>query len=158
MKTEKKKLLPNSSCMALYRILFVDDDNDDYVLFSDIVKELNPDANVIYVQDPCDIDKFLTPPLPEIIFLDFNMPKVDGIECLKKIRANSVFNKIPIVVYSVYYDRVAEAYKYGANYFIVKQLSINKVKSSVGAMLNRNWEDEETFKSFDVYFRDEEKI
>lgn len=144
--------------MALYRILFVDDDNDDYVLFSDIVKELNPDAKVIYVQDACDIDEFLKPPLPDIIFLDFNMPKIDGIQCLKKIRANNLFDKIPVVVYSVYYDRVAEAYKNGANYFIVKQLSVNKVKSSVGAMLNRNWEDEETFKSFDVFFREEEKI
>ena len=144
--------------MALYRILFVDDDNDDYFLFSDIVKELNPNANVIYVQDSCDIDEFLKPPLPDIIFLDFNMPKVDGIQCLKKIRANRVFDKIPVIVYSVYYDRVAEAYKHGANYFIVKQLSVSKVKSSVSAMLNRNWGDEETFKSFDVFFRDEEKI
>jgi DNA-binding NtrC family response regulator len=144
--------------MALYRILFVDDDNDDYILFSDIVKELKPDAKVIYVQDSCDIEEFLKPPLPDIIFLDFNMPKIDGMECLKKIRANKAFDKIPVIVYSVYYDRVAEAYKRGANYFIVKQLSINKVKSSVSAMLNRNWQDEETFKSFDVYFRDEEKI
>lgn len=143
--------------MPLCRILFVDDDSDDYVLFSDVVKELNPDASVVYVQDACDMDIFLKPPYPEIIFLDFNMPKIDGIECLKKIRSNKELDKIPVVVYSVYYDKVAEAYQNGANYFIVKQLSVNKVKKSVHAMLNRNWNDETTFKSFDVYIRNDEE-
>jgi CheY-like chemotaxis protein len=137
--------------MGLCRILLVDEDSDDFVLFSEIVKELNPEARITYVQDSCDLEEYLKPPLPEIIFLDFNMPKVDGIECLKRIRGRKELEKIPVIVYSVYYDKVIDAHQNGANYFIVKQLSVSKVKGSIDAMLNRDWNDENTFKSFDVY-------
>jgi DNA-binding response OmpR family regulator len=70
--------------MAVHRILLIDDDKDDYEIFSEIVHEINADSKVLYVQDASDIDNFLIAPLPEIIILDFNMPKLDGMECLKR--------------------------------------------------------------------------
>jgi len=87
--------------MAVHRILLIDDDKDDYEIFSEIVHEINADSKVLYVQDASDIDNFLIAPLPEIIILDFNMPKLDGMECLKKIRSNKAFDKIPVIIYSV---------------------------------------------------------
>ncbi len=127
--------------MHVYRILLVDDDRDDYEIFSEIVHEINADTKVLYVQDADDIENFLVQPLPEIIVLDFNMPKLNGMECLKKIRANKAFDKIPVIIYSVFYDKVEEAYKNGANYFIVKQTSIDKMKKDIDKMLNTNWNE-----------------
>ena len=57
--------------MAVHRILLIDDDKDDYEIFSEIVHEINADSKVLYVQDASDIDNFLIAPLPEIIIIDF---------------------------------------------------------------------------------------
>jgi len=122
--------------MPVFRILLIDDDSDDYEIFSEIVHEINADTKVLYVQDADDIENFLVSPLPEIIILDFNMPKLNGMECLKKIRANKAFDKIPVIIYSVFYDKVDEAYKNGANYFIAKQNSIDKMKNDINKILN----------------------
>jgi len=127
--------------MAVHRILLIDDDKDDYEIFSEIVHEINADSKVLYVQNASDIDNFLIAPLPEIIILDFNMPKLDGMECLKKIRSNKAFDKIPVIIYSVFYDRVDEAYKNGANYFIAKQNSIDKMKNDINKILNTDWNE-----------------
>lgn len=128
--------------MAVYRILLIDDDKDDYEIFSEIVHEISADTSVLYVQDGSDIEKILVPPLPEIILLDFNMPKVNGIECLKKIRSNKAFDKIPVIIYSAFYDKVDEAYANGANYFIAKQTSIDQMKNDIYKILNKEWNEE----------------
>jgi DNA-binding NtrC family response regulator len=127
--------------MAVYRILLIDDDSDDYEIFSEIVHELDADTKVLYVQDADDIDNFLVSPLPEIIILDFNMPKLDGMECLKKIRSNKALDKIPVIIYSGFYDKVDEAYKNGANYFIAKQTSIDSMKKDIKKVLTKNWNE-----------------
>ena len=122
-------------------ILLVDDDKDDYEIFSEIVREINADTKVLYLQDSGDMDSFLVPPLPEIILLDFNMPKLDGMEYLKKIRSNKAFDDIPVIIYSVFFDKIEEAYKNGANYFIAKQTSIDKMKKDIDQLLNMNWKN-----------------
>src|SRR3954462_14983230 len=97
-------------------ILLVDDDEDDYELFSDLSKEINPGIKVTQLQDGSRIEEILNSPPPDIIFLDYNMPKMDGLKCLKLIRANEAFDKTPVIMYSVYHDKAEEAFKNGANY------------------------------------------
>ena|SRR5689334_6266774 len=127
--------------MPVYRILLIDDDSDDYEIFSEIVHEINADTKVLYVQDTDDVESFLVDPLPQIIVLDFKMPKLNGMECLKKIRSNKAFDKIPVIIYSVFLDKSDEAYKNGANYFIAKQTSVNKMKNDITKILNTNWNE-----------------
>src|SRR5215831_20685945 len=121
--------------MAL-SILFVDDDVDDYIIFEDTVKELIPDAKITYLKKGDEIDDYLEDPLPDIIFLDYNLPMTDGIECLKGIRKRKECDAIPVVFYSVYFDRVEQAAAHGANFFIVKQLRFDDIKSSIKTVLN----------------------
>src|SRR5262245_15954884 len=96
-------------------ILFVDDDVADYKLFSEIVYDLSTEAKVVHVKDVCEIDAFLILPSPDIIVLDMNMPKLNGIDFLKKIRADKNFNNIPVIMYSVVNENAEEAYRYAAN-------------------------------------------
>jgi CheY-like chemotaxis protein len=134
-------------------ILYVDDDKDDYDIFSEVVHEINPYANVMHLHDSEKIDDILKLNNPEIIFLDFNMPKVNGIECLKRIRAYKEFDKTPVILYSVYFDKIEDAFKNGANYFILKQWSVTNAKDIIKTMLERDWKDENVLKSFDAFLQ-----
>src|SRR5881398_3761 len=106
----------------ILKILYIDDDTDDHEIFGEAVHEINPDMHVVYAKNGQDIDKHLNTASPDIIFLDYNLPLKNGIECLKQIRSSKEFDHIPIVFYSVYFDKIQEAYENGANYFIVKQI------------------------------------
>jgi CheY-like chemotaxis protein len=138
----------------LSSILYVDDDEDDYEVFSEIVHEINPSAKVQFLHDSEKIDETLKSILPEIIFLDFNMPKVNGIECLKKIRLYKEFDKVPVILYSVYFDKIEDAFKNGANYFILKQWSVSSAKGIIRTMLERDWRDETVLRNFDVFLQE----
>src|ERR1700693_388849 len=74
-------------------------------------------------------------PLPSIIILDIKLPKVTGIELLRKIKANRILSRIPVIMLTTS-DRSEEmesCYKLGANSFIVKPVQfsdyIEKVRS-----------------------------
>jgi CheY-like chemotaxis protein len=108
-------------------ILFVDDDVENYEIFEETVKEINFAAKITNLKDGLSIEKYLKPP-PDIIFLDYNIPIVNGRDCLKKIRSSKEYENVPIVIYSVYFDKIPEAKKNGTNYFIVKQVKLEKLE------------------------------
>lgn len=82
--------------------LYAEDDLDDFDMFSDIVKILNPSYKTVNVRNGQEVLDYLenSDALPTLIFLDINMPVVDGRVCLKFIKKNSKFNSIPVIVYS----------------------------------------------------------
>src|SRR3954468_2631058 len=118
----------------LLRILYIDDDLDDHEIFGEVLKEINPDAKVTYLLNARNILDHLKPPLPNIIFLDYNLPIINGIECLKQIRSKKEYDDIPIIFYSIYSDKVMHAHENGANSFIVKQVKMDKIKNSILTM------------------------
>jgi CheY-like chemotaxis protein len=65
---------------------------------------------------------------PVIVLLDLKLPKVDGLEVLKKIKSHPVFNTIPVVVLtsSAEDKDIEAAYKLGTNSYIVKPVDFNK--------------------------------
>ena len=130
--------------MAIRTILYVDDDADDHDLFSQIVYSIDPDIKLIHANDSCQIDDYLKEPLPDIIILDMNMPRMDGLECLKRIRADNTFKKIPIVMYSVVNYKANEAYELGANYFMIKHSTLDDIKEDIKHLLNRSWNNDNT--------------
>jgi len=74
------------------------------------------------------------------------------LKCLKLIRANEAFDKTPVIMYSVYHDKAEEAFKNGANYFVVKQVSNAKTKKIIQSMLEKDWKDESIFNTFDFIY------
>ena len=104
-------------------VLLADDDRDDRKFFSDALEKLNipfqlsdfPACEELLLH----INKENT---PDIIFLDLNMPYLNGHECLHEIRKNKKFDAIPVVIYTTSSNRkdIESTFEKGANIYIVK--------------------------------------
>lgn len=85
------------------RILLIDDDRDDRELFEMALQELGLDADIRTARDGVDALEVLAGPslpVPDIIFMDLNMPRMDGRQLLLRLRGQDRFRKVPVIVYS----------------------------------------------------------
>jgi CheY-like chemotaxis protein len=116
------------------KILLADDDEADRLLFKEAFDELKAGTSVETVNDGVELMEFLknTEPknLPNIIFLDINMPRKDGMECLKEIRANKNFKEVSVAIYSTSSSEsdMEETFLNGANVYIHKPNDFQKLK------------------------------
>lgn len=125
-------------------ILLADDDEDDCMLFEDALKEVNASTELATANDGVELMKLLgkiVPPPPDVIFLDLNMPKKNGFECLAEIRNSQDFKNIPVVIFSTTGEEEAinKLYEQGANYFIRKPGSYPKLKNAIQGILAIDW-------------------
>lgn len=80
----------------------VDDDTDDADLFQLAISEVGGNLKLTHARDGLELIKILQgkTQLPEVIFLDINMPRMNGWETLRELRHDDRFRKIPVVMYS----------------------------------------------------------
>lgn len=90
IKDEKPKLI---------HLLLADDDDDDRTLFKETIVEIGVNIELSTVKDGFQLMHALSEAewLPDVIFLDLNMPYKSGKECLTEIRANDKLKHIPII-------------------------------------------------------------
>jgi len=124
-------------------ILLVEDNPDDAELTIRVLKKHNLANNLVHLHDGEEALKFLFENdmnIPKIILLDLKMPKVDGIEVLRKIKADDMRKIIPVIVLtSSKEDRdIIESYKLGVNAYVVKPVEFDKFMEAV-AQLGLFW-------------------
>jgi CheY-like chemotaxis protein len=102
----------------------VDDDVDDIQLFVEAVNEIDSNMGCFTANNGEDalakLEKLET--LPDIIFLDLNMPKLNGKQCLAQLKSNPRLKDIPVVIYSTSSSEadMEETKKLGASYYLTK--------------------------------------
>lgn len=107
------------------RVLLAEDNESDRLLFKDAFEELEIKTIVQTVNNGVQLMDYLTKAdalLPTILFLDLNMPRKNGLECLKEIRSNKNFEDISIAIYSTSSSEkdMEETFLNGANVYITK--------------------------------------
>ena len=81
--------------------LLVDDDIDDIELLREGLSSVDETIICAEAANGFDaLDALESKPLPDLIFLDINMPKMDGWECLKVLKSNPAYNDVPVLMYS----------------------------------------------------------
>ena len=116
---------------ANFSILIAEDDEDDYLLIVEALENVGVHHKLERVRDGNELIAFLQKNYltsekkavkPGLIFLDLEMPVLDGREALKVIKGDSRYNKIPVIVLSASQttDDVDETYDLGANSFVHK--------------------------------------
>lgn len=111
-----------------YNVLLVDDDLVQVDLAQQAAAQICPEINLTAVPGgDAALDWFeagmnTQQQMPHIILLDLNLPKLDGLAVLRKLRSHAVTSEIPVVVFSAEYtqDEVLMSYKAGANSFVAK--------------------------------------
>ena len=121
-------------------ICLADDDPDDYYLFSRTLKEVNNEVAFTWCNS---CDKLLTfllsdSNLPDLILLDWNMPRTDGASCLKKIKQEASLRHIPVIIFSTASTPAAvkTAKEFGAHEYLVKPFTISGLKDIIRDLLN----------------------
>lgn len=125
------------------RILLADDDEGDRFVFQEIFEEMEMESDTIVylVNDGYQLMDFLKKeknPLPHIIFLDLNMPNMNGLECLKKIRKDDRYSDISIAIYSTSSSEkdIEETFLHGANIYITKPADYSDLKKVLAKSLS----------------------
>jgi len=131
-------------------IVLAEDDADDRLLLKDAVSECHWPSDLRFVQDGQELldyllrrGKYRPPneaPRPGLILLDLNMPKMDGREALREIKADGELRRIPVVVLTTSQAEadVEAMYGLGANSFIPKPVSFEALVT-VLRVLGQYW-------------------
>lgn len=123
-----------------FTILLADDDPDDRMFFEDALDELLVRATLHTVSNGMELMKFLennAHQLPNVLFLDLNMPSKSGVECLSEIKNHETFSQVPIIIYSTSAnpDVMESLYNMGALYYVRKEGDFSNLKSVIGKAL-----------------------
>lgn len=116
-------------------ILLADDDTDDCIFFKQALDELPIETNLSIVNDGEQLMNFLANNElgtggTDVIFLDINMPRKNGIECLSEIKQNEKLKRIPVVMFSTSnaWDTINMLFKSGAHVYIHKPSDFSQLK------------------------------
>jgi CheY-like chemotaxis protein len=114
-------------------IYLADDDNEDKEMLETATAEVCPEITFHHVLDGHLLLKKLDkhyPPSPDAIFLDINMPVLNGHDALQRIRKDERFEKTPVIIYSTSSAQhdIDKMYEAGANLFIKKPSTYSAIK------------------------------
>lgn len=119
-------------------VLFVDDDVDDREFFKDALSYVDASISCIVAKSCDEAFRILetAKPLPAFVFLDIHMQPSDGKTCLIKIKNDSRFQDVKVVMYSTASDEnlMAEYKRLGATYFLVKPSTFNGLCDSLSVL------------------------
>jgi CheY-like chemotaxis protein len=127
------------------KIFFIaDDDPDDRELFIEALRTIDALCECITAVDGEEALAKLTdglPQLPDFIFLDLNMPRINGRECLAAIKKNARINKIPVIIYSTSAEKkdITETIQSGAAYFLQKPNRFEDLSRALDNIISRDW-------------------
>jgi CheY-like chemotaxis protein len=113
---------------SLIRIVLCDDDSDEQLFFETALCSMNQPYTLQWLSNGAQLLEYLSHPaqIPNLIFLDINMPGISGLDCLRIIREQPRFKDLPVIMHSLTTgpQDIYTAYKAGASLFIEKAVSM----------------------------------
>jgi two-component system response regulator len=124
-------------------ILVVDDNDDDLQLAVRALREHDVQRAIALARDGREASAYLfgseeraAGTLPSVVFLDLQMPGIDGLEVLRRIRSTERTRLVPVVVLTSSREDadIVESYSLGANSYVRKPVDYDEFRAAVGAM------------------------
>jgi CheY-like chemotaxis protein len=121
-------------------IMIVDDDDDDIELFCEALKDVDQTIECICASNGEEAFNKLNQEdtsIPDYIFLDLNMPRLNGKQCLKRLKGSLRLQDIPVIIYttSKLREDVEETRKLGAASFLTKPNKVNDLRNAIASIL-----------------------
>ena len=139
-----------------FNLFLADDDKDDCLFFKDALEELPVSAELTTVHNGEQLMQLLKEKigeLPQVLFLDLNMPRKNGFECLSEIKSSDKLKELPVIIFSTSFEQdvVNLLYKKGGQYYIRKPAEFSQLKKVIHEALiliaegNKNQPPRENF-------------
>lgn len=125
-------------------ILLAEDDEDDRQFFREAIERMKLNTILEMVTDGVFLIDYLKKnpeKRPHLLFLDLNMPRKGGFECLEEIRKDMNIQDLPIAIYSTSNasSDMEEAFRLGANIYIRKPSDFDQLKKIIAKVVTINW-------------------
>ncbi|MGG7037093.1 MAG: response regulator [Flavobacterium sp.] len=129
----------------LLSVLLADNDEEEWLFFKDAFEKLKIKTQVEFVHDGVELMKYLTQPdiiLPDILFLDLNIPKKAEHECLVEIKNNDNLKNLIVAIYSTSASEedIEDTFVKGANIYIKKPHDADSLKKIISYVMSLNWQ------------------
>jgi CheY-like chemotaxis protein len=126
-------------------LYLVDDDTDDLDLFCEAVHVIDDSIVCVRSTDSYQALKAFKQhdiPVPDLIFLDLNMPVIDGRQFLSELKRLRPYSQIPVIIYSTssHPKDVADTRELGAADFLTKPYSLNDLVSNLSVLISNYWQ------------------
>ena len=133
---------------SITRILLADDDADDRFIFESFLHDVAPDVKLDVVSNGKELLTLLQHYVPDLLFLDLDMPYKNGLECLVAIRNHAQQKDLPVVVFSstTRPGNIQTAYEMGAHLFFIKSPLASAFTDALRAILGLDWSKPEQVK------------
>jgi CheY-like chemotaxis protein len=130
---------------GLINVLLADDDEDDRLFFREAFEEIKIKTKVKTVNDGVELMNYLAKngdDLPHILFLDLNMPRKNGMDCLLEIKHSDNLKDIPVAIYSTSASEedIEDTFVKGANVYIKKPSDFSTLKKILEEVITINWQ------------------
>ena len=131
--------------LDIMNIALADDDDDDRMIFGEAIEELAIKTKLSLFRDGQELMDYLNSPkvvLPNLVFLDLNMPIKNGMQCLREIRQNPTLKNLVIAIYSTSSSEkdIEETFVKGANIYINKPSNFTTLRNVIEKVLQLNWQ------------------
>ncbi len=128
------------------QILLVEDNPDDEALALRALKKSAIADDLVVARDGVEALDYLleqgrsSADLPSLVLLDINLPRLDGLEVLRRLRENAVTHNLPIVMLSSSREEqdISSSYKYGCNSYIRKPVDFKKFSDMI-VLIEHYW-------------------
>jgi CheY-like chemotaxis protein len=126
-------------------IALADDDEDDRLFFQEAIEMVPIRTKLSLFNNGRELMDYLNLPnivLPNLVFLDLNMPIKNGMQCLREIRANPLLKEVSIAIYSTSSSEqdIEDTFVNGANIYINKPSSFLSLREAIEKVLQIKWQ------------------
>lgn len=131
--------------MSQYRsILLIDDDAEDQEIFLDAIQEVDPGVHCAFANDAEAALKQLNEEVilrPDMLFIDLNMPKINGKQLLREIKSADHLKGIPVIMYSTFFgpQDIEEITSLGAVHYMIKATRFVELCNALKYILSKSW-------------------
>lgn len=137
-------MMPDSNLTIFY----TDDDREDLEFFREATESIDMKIDLITLDNGQALLDILynPPPQPHLIFLDINMPGLNGLDVLETVRNSEKLSALPVIMFTTSNDQVIidKSLKLGANFFVQKSINFPSLKKSIEHAMKIDWS---TFKT-----------
>lgn len=124
-------------------VFYTDDDKEDLEFFREAMESIDKSVEVVTLGGSSQLLHVIDnpPPHPHILFLDLNMPGLNGFDVLEILRSKDVSHDLPIVIFSTSRDEelINKSRELGATYYVPKSMSFESLRRSIQHIINIDW-------------------